>query len=65
MERLAAFALGMTVGLGITLFTSLLTELILGGALAFVLTIYGRKRWSTHSTTKPSQSSSPSPTDLL
>lgn len=54
----AGFALGGTFGIGLTLFTSLLTELIALGALAVVVIYIGRKRWrnnqDTPSTTKKS-----------
>lgn len=65
MNGVLTFAAGVVVGLAISFFTSLLTELIVLAAVGAVVFYVGRKRWITHSTTKPSQSSSPSPTDLL
>jgi membrane protein implicated in regulation of membrane protease activity len=66
MGKAFPFICGVAVGVVLTLFMSLFTEFILLVVAAAILIYGGRKRWNnTHSTTKTSPSSSPSPTDRL
>lgn len=57
MSKPLIFAGGVAVGIAITLFTSLLTELIVLAAVVGVVFYIGRKRWA-----KPKTGDTPSTT---